>query len=92
MTSLAFIFGMTPMFVAVGAGANARHSVATGVIGGMVGATTLALFFVPMFYYLVETAGEKLSAIKDTKAGKAKAMQKSGGAPAGAHQQRRAGE
>ena len=59
MTSLAFIFGMIPMFFAAGAGANSRHSVATGIIGGMLAASTLALFMVPMFFYLIESLGRK---------------------------------
>ncbi len=89
MTSLAFIFGMAPMFFALGAGANARHSVATGVIGGMVGATSLALFFVPMFYYLVDTLSTRVSASKDTQAESARSAKKSGGgAAAGVHRQR----
>ncbi|UCE88967.1 MAG: efflux RND transporter permease subunit, partial [Pseudomonadota bacterium] len=54
MTSLSFILGAMPLVLASGAGASARHSIGTGIIGGMVGATTLALFFVPLFYYLVQ--------------------------------------
>jgi multidrug efflux pump len=54
MTSLAFIFGVLPLFLAVGAGANARHSIGTGIIGGMIGASTLALLYVPLFYYILE--------------------------------------
>jgi multidrug efflux pump len=42
MTSLSFILGALPLVLASGAGANARHSIGTGVLGGMVGATTLA--------------------------------------------------
>jgi multidrug efflux pump len=61
MTSLSFILGAMPLVLASGAGANARHSIGTGVIGGMIGATTLALFFVPMFYYLIRTGSERLS-------------------------------
>ena len=61
MTSLAFILGCVPLAIAAGAGANARHSVGTGIIGGMVGATTLALFFVPLFYYLIGSLSAKLS-------------------------------
>ncbi|HVV93542.1 MAG TPA: multidrug efflux RND transporter permease subunit [Hyphomicrobiales bacterium] len=53
MTSLAFIFGVLPLAVSTGAGAAARHSIGTGVIGGMVGATFLAMFFVPLFYRLI---------------------------------------
>ena len=54
MTSLAFIFGVTPLALAMGAGANARHSIGTGIIGGMIGASTLALLFVPLFFKLFE--------------------------------------
>ncbi len=64
MTSLSFILGSMPLVLASGAGANARHSIGTGIIGGMVGATSLALFFVPMFFYLIITAKEKRSAGK----------------------------
>lgn len=53
MTSLAFIFGVLPLFLAVGAGANARHSIGTGIIGGMIGASTLALMYVPLFFYIL---------------------------------------
>lgn len=59
MTSLAFIFGVLPLFVAVGAGANARHSIGTGIIGGMIGASSLALIYVPLFYYMLERLSEK---------------------------------
>jgi HAE1 family hydrophobic/amphiphilic exporter-1/multidrug efflux pump len=53
MTSLAFIFGVLPLAVSTGAGAGARHSVGTGVMGGMMAATFLAIFFVPMFFKLI---------------------------------------
>ena len=53
MTSLAFTFGVLPMALAAGAGAGSQHSVATGVVGGMITATVLALFFVPLFYVVV---------------------------------------
>ncbi|MDH4096631.1 MAG: efflux RND transporter permease subunit, partial [Betaproteobacteria bacterium] len=52
MTSLAFIFGVLPLALSAGAGAGARHSVGTGVVGGMLAATFLAIFFVPMFFKL----------------------------------------
>jgi multidrug efflux pump len=61
MTSLSFILGALPLVLASGAGANARHSIGTGVLGGMVGATTLALFFVPMFYVLITTLTQRLA-------------------------------
>ncbi|HEU0204558.1 MAG TPA: multidrug efflux RND transporter permease subunit [Burkholderiaceae bacterium] len=53
MTSLAFILGVTPLAFSVGAGAGARHSVGTGVMGGMMAATFLAIFFVPFFFKLI---------------------------------------
>jgi multidrug efflux pump len=60
MTSLAFILGALPLAIASGAGANSRHAIGTGIIGGMVAATTLALFFVPLFYVRIESARERL--------------------------------
>jgi HAE1 family hydrophobic/amphiphilic exporter-1/multidrug efflux pump len=53
MTSLAFILGVLPLALSTGAGAGARHSVGTGVMGGMIAATFLAIFFVPMFFKLI---------------------------------------
>src|SRR5712672_1895050 len=53
MTSLAFIFGVLPLAISVGAGAGARRSVGTGVMGGMMAATFLAIFFVPLFFKLI---------------------------------------
>jgi HAE1 family hydrophobic/amphiphilic exporter-1/multidrug efflux pump len=53
MTSLAFILGVVPLVISSGAGAGARHSAGTGVMGGMLAATFLAIFFVPMFFKLM---------------------------------------
>jgi HAE1 family hydrophobic/amphiphilic exporter-1/multidrug efflux pump len=53
MTSLAFILGVAPLAFSTGAGAGARISVGTGVMGGMLAATFLAIFFVPMFFKLI---------------------------------------
>jgi len=53
MTSLAFILGVLPLALSTGAGAGARHSVGTGVMGGMLAATFLAIFFVPFFFKLI---------------------------------------
>ncbi|MES2959010.1 MAG: efflux RND transporter permease subunit [Pseudomonadota bacterium] len=53
MTSLAFILGVLPLAFSSGAGAGARRSVGTGVMGGMLAATFLAIFFVPMFYKVI---------------------------------------
>ena len=61
MTSLAFILGCVPLAIAVGASANSRHSIGTGVIGGMLSATAIAVFFIPLFYYLFEIVSSKLS-------------------------------
>jgi len=59
MTSLAFILGCVPLWIALGAGMNARHSLGTGIIGGMIGASSLALLFVPLFFYLFEQLAER---------------------------------
>jgi hydrophobe/amphiphile efflux-1 (HAE1) family protein len=61
MTSLAFIMGVVPLAIATGAGAGSRHSIGTGVIGGMLGATILAIIFVPLFYRLIEQGSDRLS-------------------------------
>ncbi|MCD1126495.1 multidrug efflux RND transporter permease AcrD [Jinshanibacter sp. LJY008] len=53
MTSLAFMFGVLPMAISNGAGSGSQHAVGTGVLGGMVTATFLAIFFVPVFFVLV---------------------------------------
>lgn len=53
MTSLAFICGMIPLFIASGAGAAGRKAVGTGVMGGMISATFLGIFFIPLFYLSV---------------------------------------
>jgi len=53
MTSLAFIFGVLPMAISSGAGSGSQHAVGTGVMGGMISATLLAIFFVPLFFVLV---------------------------------------
>ena len=58
MTSLAFAFGCLPLALALGAGANARHSIGTGIIGGMLGETTLAMLYVPLFFYLFDQLAE----------------------------------
>ncbi len=50
MTSLAFILGVSPLIVASGAGAGSRHSLGTSVFFGMIGATALGVFFVPLFF------------------------------------------
>ena len=61
MTSMAFIFGMVPLVVATGAGASSRQSIGTGVMGGMIAATFLAIFFVPLFYVLIRKLSQRKS-------------------------------
>ena len=60
MTSLAFMLGCVPLAISSGAGAASRHSIGTGVIGGMLAATFLATFMIPMFYIAVMQGTEKL--------------------------------
>ncbi len=60
MTSFAFILGTVPLAIATGASANSRHSIGTGVIGGTLAATVIAIFFIPMFYWAFATWSEKL--------------------------------
>ena len=64
MTSLAFIFGVLPLYFAMGTGANARHSIGTGIVGGMIGASSLALIYVPLFYYLLDRFKERFRSDK----------------------------
>jgi multidrug efflux pump len=81
MTSLAFAVGVLPLALAVGAGANARHSIGTGIIGGMLGETTLAMLYVPLFFYLFDRLKER----REAKAGAPAA----GAAPSAAPHARR---
>ena len=61
MTSFAFIMGVVPMALSTGAGANARHAIGTGVIGGMIFATFLGLLLIPVFFIVVRRMlGDKL--------------------------------
>jgi multidrug efflux pump len=55
MTSLAFVAGVTPLAISTGAGAASQNDIGTGVIGGMISATVLAIFFVPLFFLLVRS-------------------------------------
>ena len=54
MTSLAFVLGVLPLAISSGAGAQSRHAIGTGVMGGMIGATVLAVFLVPVFFVVVK--------------------------------------
>ena len=53
MTSLAFFFGVLPLALATGAGAGAQNAIGTAVTGGMLSATFIDLFFIPLFFVLV---------------------------------------
>jgi multidrug efflux pump len=53
MTSIAFVAGVSPLAIATGAGAHSQNDIGTGVIGGMLTATVLAIFFVPVFFQLI---------------------------------------
>ncbi|HXX86441.1 MAG TPA: multidrug efflux RND transporter permease subunit [Casimicrobiaceae bacterium] len=60
MTSFAFVLGCVPLAIATGASANSRHSIGTGVIGGTLVATIIAILFIPMFYYTLQSASAKV--------------------------------
>ena len=62
MTSFAFILGCVPLWVAVGAGAVSRQIIGTAVIGGMLAASFIAIFMVPVLFYLVERFSAKKGA------------------------------
>jgi multidrug efflux pump len=55
MTSLAFMAGVLPLAISSGAGSGAQHAVGTGVIGGMLASTFLAVFFVPVFFVVIRS-------------------------------------
>ena len=62
MTSLAFILGVAPLVFASGAGAGSRHSLGTSVFFGMLGATVLGIFFIPLFYVTIRTLASRRAA------------------------------
>ena len=72
MTSFAFIFGVLPLALASGAGANSRIAIGTSVIGGMLTATLLAIFFIPLFFVLVRRGVRDGIAAVRTRFGKGK--------------------
>ena len=59
MTSLAFVLGVIPLAISTGAGSGSQHAIGTGVIGGMITATVLAVFWVPLFFVAVSSFGSK---------------------------------
>jgi multidrug efflux pump subunit AcrB len=62
MTSLAFILGVAPLVFASGAGAGSRHSLGTSVFFGMLGATALGVFFIPLFYVTIRSLATRRAA------------------------------
>jgi multidrug efflux pump subunit AcrB len=62
MTSLAFVLGVMPLMLSTGAGAAARRSMGTGVVGGMLAATFIATLFIPLFFVLVARRGKPRAA------------------------------
>ncbi|MEQ9743510.1 efflux RND transporter permease subunit [Pectobacterium actinidiae] len=64
MTSMAFVLGVIPLTISSGAGAGSQHSIGTAVVGGMLSATFLAIFFVPLFYVVVVRFFNRRSAAK----------------------------
>ncbi|WP_409319390.1 efflux RND transporter permease subunit EmhB [Pseudomonas sp. KCJK9016] len=65
MTSLAFILGVVPLAISTGAGSGSQHAIGTGVIGGMLTATILAIFWVPLFFVTVSSMGQRKIAGED---------------------------
>ena len=61
MTSLAFGLGCVPLALASGPGANSLRSIGTGVIGGILASTFIAIFFAPFFFWLLESASQKFA-------------------------------
>ena len=59
MTAFASILGTVPLAIASGASAKSRHSIGTGFIGGMTGATLIAVFLIPLFYWMLQSMSEK---------------------------------
>ena len=71
MTSLAFMLGVLPLAISSGAGAGSKHAIGTGVIGGMLSAMVLAIFWVPLFYVLVSSLGKRRKTGSDEQNGEA---------------------
>ncbi|MDD5401192.1 MAG: efflux RND transporter permease subunit [Sulfurimonas sp.] len=65
MTSLAFVFGVLPLAFSTGAGAESRHSIGIGILGGMIAATFVERYFIPYLYYQVSTLREKIQRYKE---------------------------
>ena len=77
MTSFAFVLGCVPLAIATGPGANSLRAIGTGVIGGMLASTLVAIFFVPLFFWMLESTSARF--------GKKKRVASGGAVPAAAH-------
>src|SRR6185312_13643901 len=64
MTSFAFILGVLPLMLASGAGAASRHSIGTGVFAGMLFATSIGIFFIPLFFQMIRGAADRANAAR----------------------------
>ena len=71
MTSLAFMLGVLPLAISSGAGAGSKHAIGTGVIGGMLSALLLAIFWVPLFYVVVSSLSERRKKVAEKPKGDA---------------------
>lgn len=60
MTSMAFVLGVVPMAIATGASSGSQHSIGTSVVGGTLAGTFLAIFFVPLLFYVIGTITQRL--------------------------------
>jgi len=76
MTSFAFVLGTVPLAIATGASSNSRHSIGTGVIGGTLAATLIAIFFIPVFYWMLESLSARFFSSKSQADAKPSAAQK----------------
>jgi multidrug efflux pump len=65
MTSFAFILGCVPLAIATGPGANSLRAIGTGVIGGMLASTLIAIFFIPLFFWLLESMSARFARKKE---------------------------
>ena len=66
MTAFAFILGVLPLYFATGPGANARHSIGTTVLGGMIASTVLSLLLVPVLFAMFEWVRERMGVVEST--------------------------
>jgi len=81
MTSLAFTFGILPLVIANSAGSGAQHAIGTGLIGGVLSATFLAIFFVPLFFVIVSRIFRLDTLPQDIEARKDREQKKKDGKP-----------